>query len=506
MTDSRALLVDYAENGTESAFRDLVARYIDLVYSTALRRAGGDAHLAQDVAQTVFLHLARKARSLPQGVMLGGWLHQAACNVAATVMRTERRRQVRERQAVQMNTLQNDPAGTFDHVAPFLDDAIRQLPEDDRTAVLLRFFEKRDFRSVGDALGSSEDAARMRVNRALEKLEVLLKQRGVTISATALGTALAADAVTAAPAGLAASVAGTALAGVAAAGAATLSVFKIMAISKIQVGALSAILIGGLTTALVVQHRSLARVLDAHRSLQQEVQDLRDAKDQLARAQVDRNELERLRRDHSELLRLRGEVAVLRRASNAASRQAGPGDQGTPESSATPEASPGAARLQASVRAQVGAGQTLLTGGWSNKPGKRIFLLSTPLIQGDNADQVQITTKVIQVADAALAKVGLDAFTVEGGESSLKQVLRRDQAEELVRVLRETDGVDLLSEPRITTLDGRQAEIRDIPEGTGAAGQGWGCAINVVPVISGDKTAVDITLQARINRPAPQAQ
>ncbi|MGO9201365.1 MAG: sigma-70 family RNA polymerase sigma factor [Limisphaerales bacterium] len=506
MTNSRALLVDYAENGTESAFRDLVARYIDLVYSTALRQAGGDAHLAQDVAQTVFLHLARKARSLPQGVMLGGWLHQAACNVAATVMRTERRRQVRERQAVQMNTLQNDPAGTFDHVAPFLDDAIRQLPEDDRTAVLLRFFEKRDFRSVGDALGSSEDAARMRVNRALEKLEVLLRQRGVTISATALGTALAADAVTAAPAGLAASVAGTALAGVAAAGAATLSVFKIMAISKIQMGALSAILIGGMTTALVVQHRSLAPVLDAHRSLQQEVQDLRDAKDQLARAQVDRNELERLRRGHSELLRLRGEVAVLRRASNAASRQTGPGDQGTPESSATPEASPGAARLQASVRAQVGAGQTLLTGGWSNEPGKRIFLLSTPLIQGDNADQVQITTKVIEVADAALAKVGLDAFTVEGGESSVKQVLRGDQAEELVRVLRETDGVDLLSEPRITTLDGRQAEIRVIPEGTGAAGQGWGCAINVVPVISGDKTAVDITLQARINRPAPQAQ
>jgi RNA polymerase sigma factor (sigma-70 family) len=506
MTDSRALLVEYAENGTESAFRDLVARYIDLVYSTALRQVGGDAHLAQDVAQTVFLHLARKARSLPENVMLGGWLPQATCNVAATVTRSERRRQARERQAAQMNTLQNDSTGTFDHVAPILDEAIGQLPEEDRTAVLLRFFEKRDFRSVGQTLGSSEDAARMRVNRALDKLEVLLKRRGVTISATALGTALAAGAVTAAPAGLAATVAGSALAGLGAAGAATLGLFKIMAISKLQMGALSAILIGGLTTALVVQHRSLARVLDARRSLQQEAQDLRDAKDQLARAQVDRDELERLRRQQSELLRLRGEVAALRRSSNAASRQTGPGDQGTPESSATPKASPGAARLQASVRAQVGTGQTLLTGGWSNEPGKRIFLLSTPLIQGDNGDQVQITTKVIEVAEAALAKVGLDAFTVAGGGSSLKQVLRGDQAEELVRVLRETDGVDLLAQPRITVSDGRQAEIQGIPEGTGAAGQGGGCAINVVPIISGDKTAVDITLQARINRPAPQAQ
>lgn len=121
MTESQALLVDYVENGTESAFRDLVARYIDLVYSTALRRVGGDVHLAQDVAQTVFLHLARKARRLPRSVMLGGWLYQATCNVTATVTRAERRRQIRERQAVQMNTLHNDSTGNFEHFAPMLD-------------------------------------------------------------------------------------------------------------------------------------------------------------------------------------------------------------------------------------------------------------------------------------------------------------------------------------------------------------------------------------------------
>jgi hypothetical protein len=404
-----------------------------------------------------------------------------------------------------MNTLHDDSTSTFDHVAPILDQVIGQLPEEDRTAVLLRFFEKRDFRSVGEALGSSEDAARMRVNRALGKLGVLLKERGFTISGTALGAALAAEAVTAAPVGLAATVAGSTLAGVAAASVATLSVFKIMALSKLQLGAISAIVIGGLTTGLLFQRQSLARLRGENRTLQQQVQDLSAATDQLAKAQVDRNDLERLRRDQTELLRLRGEVTALRRASNAASRQTGPGDQGTPESSATPEASPGAARLQASVRAEVGTGQTLLTGGWSSEPGKRIFIMATPLIQGENADQVQITTKVIEVADAALAKVGLDAFTVEGSESSLKQVLRGDQAEELVRVLRETDGVDLLAQPRITTSDGGQAEIQVIPEATGAAGQGGGCAINVVPVISGDKTAIDITLQAKLNRPAPKA-
>ena len=100
MTESHQLLAEYALRGTESAFRELVTRYIDLVYCTALRKVGGDSHLAQDVAQTVFLHLVKKARRLPSNTMLGGWLHQATCNVAATITRTERRRPARERQAV----------------------------------------------------------------------------------------------------------------------------------------------------------------------------------------------------------------------------------------------------------------------------------------------------------------------------------------------------------------------------------------------------------------------
>ena len=92
MTDSRQLLADYARNGSEEAFRELVTRYLSLVYSTAIRLVGGDAHLAEDVAQTVFVDLARKARTLPGDVMLGGWLHRNTCFVAAKTMRGERRR------------------------------------------------------------------------------------------------------------------------------------------------------------------------------------------------------------------------------------------------------------------------------------------------------------------------------------------------------------------------------------------------------------------------------
>ncbi|MEQ1887470.1 MAG: sigma factor, partial [Bryobacteraceae bacterium] len=79
MTDSQQLLAEYARNGSDAAFRELVTRYVDLVYSTALRLVEGDTHRAEDVTQTVFVDLSRKARTLPADVRLGGWLHRDTC-------------------------------------------------------------------------------------------------------------------------------------------------------------------------------------------------------------------------------------------------------------------------------------------------------------------------------------------------------------------------------------------------------------------------------------------
>ncbi len=194
MTDSQTLLSLYARTGSESAFRELVSRYIDLVYSTAFRLVGGDAQSAQDATQTVFVALAAKAGMLPKDVMLGGWLHQHTRFVAGEIMRTERRRQMRERQAAEMNAIEDHSESNLAQVAPVLDEAIGQLDVEDRTAILLRFFERKDFRSVGEAIGSNEDAARKRVDRALEKLRVLLKHRGVALTTAALGTASSPDA------------------------------------------------------------------------------------------------------------------------------------------------------------------------------------------------------------------------------------------------------------------------------------------------------------------------
>src|SRR5215469_10752362 len=180
LTDNLKLLRDYADNGNEAAFRELVKRYVDLVYSAALRRVGGDAELAQDVTQTVFTDLARKAKSLRNVEMLSGWLHRHTGFVASNMVRSEHRRQIREQEAAQMNATHDSPDSVWQQLAPMLDDTIESLEPEDRQAILLRFFERQDFRHIGSAMGVSDDAAQNRVSRELEKLRGLLTGRGIT--------------------------------------------------------------------------------------------------------------------------------------------------------------------------------------------------------------------------------------------------------------------------------------------------------------------------------------
>jgi RNA polymerase sigma factor (sigma-70 family) len=316
MTESQTLLVEFVNSGSEAAFRELVARYLDLVYSTAVRLAGGDMHMAEDVAQTVFVDLTRLAKNLSGEIRLGGWLHRHTCFVAAKTLRGERRRQFRERQAVEMNALPDHSQARLAEVAPILDEAINQLGAADRAAVLLRFYERLDFRSVGEALGTNEAAAQKRVSRALEKLHVLLKRRGVTLSAAALGSALTVEAVKAAPAGLAASISGTAVAGAAAGTANTLTLLKIMAATKFKTGLVAAVIVASIAIPLLVQRRAQARLVEQNKIWQRQ-------SDQLAQLTADNQRLAGLLaqgnnspppsdNQFGELLRLRGEVGRLK--------------------------------------------------------------------------------------------------------------------------------------------------------------------------------------------------
>jgi RNA polymerase sigma factor (sigma-70 family) len=251
MTETQQLLRRYTKEGSESAFRDLVRRYLDLVFSVALRKMGGNQHLAEDVTQTVFADLARKARRLPGDVLLGGWLHQHTCFVASNVLRTDRRRHAREKEAIAMNALQQDADAEWKQLAPVLDDIIGELDAPDRHAIVLRYFERHDFRAVGASLGISDDAAQKRVSRAVGKLRELLARRGATLTGLALAGILAEKSVQAAPAKLAATVAARALTGAATAGG-TAALLKLL-LSKPAVAVLAGIVLLGVVLPLVIR-------------------------------------------------------------------------------------------------------------------------------------------------------------------------------------------------------------------------------------------------------------
>src|SRR5271170_6102575 len=194
MPDDRQLLRRFAGDRSESAFGELVARHVALVYSAALRQTGGDAHLAQDIAQLVFADLARKAPALSKNVVLAGWLHRATIFAARQILRGERRRRAREQEAVTMNAIQSETGNdNWQQIRPLLDEALERLNKTDRDALLLRFFEQQSLAQVGANLGSNEDAARKRVNRALEKLRAILTRNGVTTTAAALSTVISAN-------------------------------------------------------------------------------------------------------------------------------------------------------------------------------------------------------------------------------------------------------------------------------------------------------------------------
>src|SRR6266487_2441056 len=230
MTPDGELLRRYTETNSEHAFAELVGRHLNLVYSAALRQVNGDAHLAQDVAQTVFADLARKAASLARRPILTGWLYTSALFAAAKAVRTERRRHTREQEAHLMNQLLCDaaPDPDWEKLRPVLDAAMLELNETDREAVLLRYFDNRPHAEIADRLGLSENAARMRVDRALEKLRTLLVRRGVSTTA-ALSAVISANAVQVAPAGLAVTISTAALAGTTLANTATATATKAIA-------------------------------------------------------------------------------------------------------------------------------------------------------------------------------------------------------------------------------------------------------------------------------------
>lgn len=255
-TDDHQLVEAYATESSETAFQALVKRHLDLVYATALRQLG-DPALAEEVAQNVFIVLARKAPRLARLETLAGWLHRTTILEAKARIRAELRRRRREEKAGELMALESEGSSPFASLVPLIDEALLHLRENDRLALILRFLEGHSLREVGLALGVDEDAARKRVSRALDRVTEFFRERGFTIPAGTGAGAVLASGVTHAPASLAAGIVQAGLASGGATSGLNLIYFHFMASTKTQAVIACAVLAA---IPLVLQRQAEARL------------------------------------------------------------------------------------------------------------------------------------------------------------------------------------------------------------------------------------------------------
>jgi RNA polymerase sigma factor (sigma-70 family) len=272
--DDAASLQSFADRGDEKAFADLVRRHTPFVYSVALRRTGGDTHLAEDISQEVFVDMGRKAGRLARHPALKAWLYTATRFAEANRVTSERRRRLRE-EAHTMHDL-NRPetsAVEWDRVRPQLDEALDHLGERDRSAVVLRFFDGQSYGEIGRAQGISEDGARLRINRALDRLAAAFRRRGINSTAAGMALGLASETMAAVPPGVAETFTRAALGTLKASGAlsgTSAGAFTVLSHSKAVLGLAALVLV-----VASVGWRERALVADRQRTLDSVQQEIR---------------------------------------------------------------------------------------------------------------------------------------------------------------------------------------------------------------------------------------
>jgi RNA polymerase sigma factor (sigma-70 family) len=308
------LLRQYTRHNAEDAFAEVVRRHLDLVFSAALRQVRSP-QLAEEVAQSVFIELARRAGGLAAGTILSAWLYHVTRCTAIDVVRREARRQIREQVAWELTTM-NATAADWVEIGPLLDEAMDALGDTDRTAVLLRYFENKSLREVGQRLDMTEEAARKRVSRAIESLRTFFSKRGATLGASGLIIAISANAVQSAPIGLAARISAGAILGLKTSTVAAIT--RSTTMKTIQKTLTSAV-VAALGVSILQAHRA-SSLRNQNQLLQQqgdvlaqEIQQLQQERSTAADRVAALRDSEATNRNNGELLKLRGEVARLRR-------------------------------------------------------------------------------------------------------------------------------------------------------------------------------------------------
>ena len=401
--------------------------------------------------------------------------------------------------AVAVGTVSAAGESVWASLVPLLDEALLQLSEKDRVAVLLRFLEEKPLREVGEALETSEDAAQKRVARALSQMTDFFRQRGFAVHALTASAPLFAAATQAAPTGLASGIVAASLAGATGAGAATLSLtlIKIMTMTKVKVAAVTLLVAAAATTPIVWQQKAISRLSLENARLTQAQEDivpLRQENQRLAR-------LKDLPPPPSlELMRLRGEVGLLR---SQLRQQATQRMTNAPPASNSASA-PGAVEpFRGEVTARVGSGQTLVTGGWTTEPGKHAFFFVTPVVdpKPDQPGRIVFRSEILEMTDDVLNQSGLKDYTTEARESSLAGLYTIDQARAFREAMQGFEGAKSESQVQIA-FEGGTTKLRlGFPSSTNAPSQRAGPLVELLPRITPGGDSVDLTIRSELPSP-----
>jgi RNA polymerase sigma factor (sigma-70 family) len=490
-TDSQ-LLRAYAEHRSEAAFAELVRRHVNLVYSAALRMVC-DSHLAQDVTQGVFVALAKNATQLTDRSVLSGWLHRTVQNIAAQNVRTDVRRRTREQEVAAMNEiLAPESEASWEHIAPHLDTALSELSEPDRDALLLRYFERKSAIEMAQILVVSDEAAQKRVSRAIERLRKFLAKHGITVGASGLVAVVSANAVQAAPIGLAVTIStAVVLGGTTIATTATATAINTIAMTTLQKTIIAVTLTAAIGIAIyqvLETSRLRSQIRELQQTLTNQTQTVEskqlDSSNRLASLQEENN---RLNRNATELLKLRGEVNRLRRQIPALSAVTP-----TPLVEETITNTPPFQTYSVTNQVDLDWGQTLVAGGWKIPSGDRVLLLAT-LAPLEDASQLMLHVKIAEIAKENLTSVWPDGMATDGNDSKTG-ILEREQFDPFVKNLTQS-GASRVRDMAMTTMTGRECLIQmgDKPEDFGMIG--------VMPKISADGKTVNLKITSNLNYP-----
>jgi RNA polymerase sigma factor (sigma-70 family) len=445
----RVLLQAYAENRSEAAFAELERRYVDFVYSAA-RRMVRDEHAAQDVTQSVFMVLARNARNLARRNVLAGWLHRTTQNLASNAVRSDVRRRSREQQVASMNeSVSDESAALWERIAPQLDAALAHLSQNDRDALLLRYFQNKRICEVAEILETTEHAAQKRVNRAVERLRKIIARHGVVAEASGLSVSISTHAMQSTPAAIASA---SSSAGILAR-AALVTETTTKGFTFLQKALVTTALVTAVGAALYALHLSNEiRSLQQRESLlaSQLDESQRERDDAINRADLLQAQIESFKQGMQERGRLRAEISRLRAM--------------TPSIAST-----------LSTASATPPPQT-----WTKMP-----------------IQVTIEAKFVSLSDDVLKSLKIQwTPDPEGGSHGL---ITAEQLQGISQALTNNDDIHVISVPNVTTLSGRRAKIASTaPAELNDTNANVGATQDITPDFSTNDSTFNLQITAQL--------